>query len=55
MTPMPEAGLLAALVAGLVGSTHCLGMCGGIASALSLGGNRSLPVTLAYHGGRIGS
>jgi len=50
-----ETTLLSALALGLAGAGHCLGMCGGIASALSLGGNRSLAVTLAYHGGRIGS
>jgi len=30
-------------------------MCGGIAAALNLGGQRSLAVTLAYHSGRISS
>jgi sulfite exporter TauE/SafE len=30
-------------------------MCGGIAAALNLGGQRSTAVTLAYHGGRISS
>lgn len=34
---MTPALLLAALAAGFVGSTHCVGMCGGISSALSLG------------------
>ncbi len=55
MNGMPEAGLLAALVAGLVGSTHCLGMCGGIAGALGVaaGGRGSLVV--AYSAGRIAS
>ncbi len=52
---MNETTLLSALALGLAGAGHCLGMCGGIASALSLGGNRSLSVTLAYHAGRIGS
>ena len=28
-------------------------MCGGIAAALNLGGQRSLAVTLSYHSGRI--
>ncbi len=52
---MNETSLLSALGLGLAGAGHCLGMCGGIASALSLGGSRSLAVTFAYHGGRIGS
>ncbi|MEJ2513999.1 MAG: sulfite exporter TauE/SafE family protein [Gammaproteobacteria bacterium] len=55
MNATPEAGLLAALLAGLVGSTHCLGMCGGIAGALGVaaGGRGSLVV--AYSAGRIAS
>jgi len=40
---------------GLAGAGHCLGMCGGIAAALNLGGQRSLAVTLSYHSGRISS
>jgi sulfite exporter TauE/SafE len=44
---------LAALGLGLAGAGHCLGMCGGIASALNLGGGLGLPATLAYHTGRI--
>lgn len=38
---------------GLAGAGHCLGMCGGIAAALSLGGQSAPSVTLAYHGGRV--
>lgn len=45
----------AAFLLGLSGAGHCLGMCGGIAAALSLGGGGSAVNTLAYHGGRIGS
>jgi len=45
--------LISAFALGLAGSGHCLGMCGGIAAALNLGGQRSLPVTLSYHSGRI--
>jgi len=41
--------LTAALVAGLVGSPHCIGMCGGF--ALACGGRVSH--TAAWHGGRI--
>jgi len=36
MTMENELTLLAALTAGLVGSAHCLGMCGGIAGALGM-------------------
>lgn len=50
---MNEPVLLTAFALGLAGSGHCLGMCGGIAAALNLGGDRSLPVTLSYHSGRI--
>lgn len=46
---------LAALGIGLAGAGHCLGMCGGIAAALNLGGNRGTATTLAYHGGRLTS
>lgn len=52
---MNELGFASALGLGLAGAGHCLGMCGGIAAALNLGGQRSLAVTLAYHGGRIAS
>lgn len=45
----------AAFFLGLSGAGHCLGMCGGIAAALSLGGVRSPAITLAYQAGRIGS
>ena len=44
-----------ALLLGLSGAGHCLGMCGGIAAALNLGGSRSLAITFAYHAGRIAS
>jgi len=50
-----SADLLAALGIGLAGAGHCLGMCGGIAAALSLGGQTRPSVTLAYHAGRISS
>ncbi|QKT04237.1 sulfite exporter TauE/SafE family protein [Ectothiorhodospiraceae bacterium 2226] len=58
-----EAGYLAAFVVGLVGGVHCLGMCGGIVGALTLGlgpeirerPSRMLPYLLAYNGGRIAS
>ncbi len=52
-----------ALLIGLVGSTHCLGMCGGIAGALTYSLDpatresrwRFLVFKLAYNGGRIAS
>ncbi len=44
-----------AFVLGLAGAGHCLGMCGGIAAALQLGGAKGSGMTLAYHGGRITS
>jgi hypothetical protein len=54
--------LLAALIAGFVGSTHCIGMCGGIAGALGMStatggrpGLRGLGFALLYNAGRIGS
>lgn len=50
--------LLAALLAGVAGAGHCAGMCGGIAGALAHAipaGQRSLPLTLGYSGGRLGS
>lgn len=52
---MTELGYASALGLGLAGAGHCLGMCGGIAAALNLGGQRATKVTLAYHGGRISS
>jgi sulfite exporter TauE/SafE len=54
MIPAPM-DYAAALGIGLAGAGHCLGMCGGIAAALSLGGQSGTPVTLAYHAGRISS
>ena len=47
------ADLLTALGIGLAGAGHCLGMCGGIAAALNLGGTTSTATTLSYHGGRL--
>lgn len=45
-----------ALVTGLLGSGHCLGMCGGIVTALSLsseGRRGGLPFHLLYNAGRL--
>lgn len=50
-----EAGLFAALLAGLVGSVHCLGMCGGIAAALGMAGGGRASFAIAYSAGRIAS
>ncbi len=50
--------LLAALLAGLLGSGHCLAMCGGIAAAGALPGagtGRTLGRLLVYNGGRLAS
>jgi sulfite exporter TauE/SafE len=50
---MAQAG--SALLLGLAGAGHCLGMCGGVAVALNLSGDRTTGMTLAYHAGRIAS
>lgn len=50
-----ETALLAALLAGLVGSAHCFGMCGGIAGALGVAGGGRILFSAAYSAGRIGS
>jgi uncharacterized protein len=62
MTEFLSAGLLTALMAGLLGGTHCIGMCGGIVSALSfaLPPSQRRPLRIAslmlsYNLGRIGS
>ena len=54
---MPESGLLTLFLVGLLGGTHCAGMCGGIVGALSLSapGGRPLTIHLAYNLGRIAS
>jgi len=54
---MPEMTVAGALVAGLLGSVHCLGMCGGIAGAAGLAGNPGarLGRTVLYNAGRVAS
>lgn len=56
---MPETGYFAVFLIGLLGGTHCVGMCGGIVSALTVqlpGQRRSdWPLHLAYNVGRISS
>ncbi len=52
----PETAFITGLIAGLFGSTHCLGMCGGIAGLLhSQIPNRQVGFALGFHGGRISS
>jgi sulfite exporter TauE/SafE len=48
-------GPLAALLAGLITSLHCVGMCGPLACAACArnGGAGSLPATFVYHGSRL--
>jgi sulfite exporter TauE/SafE len=53
---LSDAGFVAIFLVGLLGGTHCVGMCGGIVGALSaqVGADRpSLPIHLAYNAGRI--
>ena len=58
-----EITLISAFLVGLLGSTHCLGMCGGIVGALTLGVRedirsspaRLFPYLAAYNLGRITS
>lgn len=54
---MPESGYIAVFLIGLLGGTHCIGMCGGIVGALTVHtpGSRQWPIHLAYNLGRISS
>lgn len=55
---MSDAGFVALFLVGLLGGSHCVGMCGGIVGALSMQapqGSMALPVQLAYNLGRIAS
>lgn len=45
--------LISAFLLGFFGSTHCLGMCGGIVSSLNLTQRQSLIAQISYHAGRI--
>jgi len=52
--------IAAAFAAGLLGSAHCLGMCGGISGLFAAGATvasfrTQLPLAIAYNLGRIGS
>jgi len=56
-----ELTLIAAFMVGLLGSTHCIGMCGGIVGALTMGLPETtrqsplklLPYLLTYNSGRL--
>lgn len=49
-----SADLVAAFMIGLIGSGHCMGMCGGVASLLSMGNEQpSKIIPLFYNLGRI--
>ncbi len=50
---MPESSYLALFLIGLLGGTHCIGMCGGIVGALSMGAGSRPSLHLAYNFGRI--
>ena len=50
---MLDPGYLALFLVGLLGGTHCVGMCGGIVGALSLGAPARWSMLLAYNAGRI--
>ena len=57
---MLTAVLLSAFLMGLIGSTHCIGMCGGIISTLSTdfsgtGKRQSIAIQILYNVGRITS
>lgn len=52
---MLESSYLSLFLIGLLGGTHCIGMCGGIVGALSMGGGARVSLHLAYNLGRIAS
>ena len=55
---MPDTGYIAVFLVGLLGGTHCVGMCGGIVGALTVNmprGRPQWPLHLAYNLGRISS
>lgn len=54
---MPDTSFLAAFLTGLLGGTHCVGMCGGIVAAMSFqgGGRQPFSFHLGYSAGRIAS
>ena len=50
---MPDSTFIALFLVGLLGGTHCVGMCGGIVGALSMGAPGRWSMHLAYNAGRI--
>ena len=50
---MLDTGYLALFLVGLLGGTHCVGMCGGIVGALAMGLPARWSMHLAYNAGRI--
>lgn len=52
---MPDSSFFALFLIGLLGGAHCVGMCGGIVGALSIGSGSKLSLHLAYNTGRIAS
>ena len=55
---MPELSLISALLVGLLGGGHCVGMCGGIVSAVSIslpGDQPKVGYHFSYNAGRIAS
>ena len=50
---MPESSFIALFLIGLLGGTHCVGMCGGIVGVLSMGAGSRPALHLAYNAGRI--
>ena len=58
MMNMPDASFFAAIVIGFLGGAHCIGMCGGIVSAMSisiksLNKNKIILLNIFYNIGRI--
>ncbi len=56
MSPMLEQNLFAVFLVGLLGGTHCVGMCGGIVAAISMqlpGQGTRFSYHFAYNAGRI--
>lgn len=52
---MNDLSLLSIFVVGLLGSVHCVGMCGGIVSAFSAGSARLRVIAIAPAGSRTGT
>lgn len=50
---MTAAEATSALLLGLAGAGHCMGMCGGLALAFRVPENRRWSFPVAYHGGRL--